>query len=87
METLIFNERTVGLYQSGGSYYFILNEDNDDFIEGEIVIGNGEHGGETYSHVSHVEFSSDDELDEVEQEEFETYLDNHLIKIFNSERI
>lgn len=86
MKTLTFNNRKLSFYRSGGSYYFLLEEDGD-FIEGDIIIGTNDHGGEKYSYVSHVEVSSDQEFSDEEQEEFETYLDNYLTEIFNAEKI
>ena len=60
-------------YRFGNGYYFI---DNDTNVEGKIVIGEGNHGGETYAYVSHIEF--DEELPETIEEEYEEYINNHI---------
>ena len=85
-QTIIVNQTNFELYRDIFRYFFIL-ETTDFEYEGEIILGSGNHGGESYSYVSHVEFSSDDEMEEEEQEIFEKYLDDNINDVLKSEQI
>ena len=82
----IKNFDSIETYINNFKYYFLLCTDVT--IEGEIVLGSGEHGGETYLYVSHVEYSSDNVLNNEETEVLETYLQDNINElVFNAESI
>jgi hypothetical protein len=72
----------IEFYRFGSGYYFI---DNNTSVEGKIVLGRGNHGGETYDYVSHIEF--DEELPEFIEEQYKEYIDNHLNDVFRADPI
>jgi len=87
METVIYNQTSFETYRNGFSYYYCI-ETTDFLFEGEIILGSGEHGGETYKYVSHLEESSDDKMDEVQMEAVEKYLDDNIKElVFNAPKI
>ena len=76
-ETVIYNQTNFETYKCNFKYYYLI-ETSDFTFEGEIVLGSGDHGGESYQYVSHLEESSEDEMDEVQIEAVEKYLDTNL---------
>ena len=69
----------IEVYRHGNRYYFIENETQH---EGEIYLGTGEHGGEYYKYVSHIDMFDtviDDELTEL----YENWLEDHIDEILD----
>lgn len=69
----------IEVYRHGIRYYFI---DNDTQKEGEIYLGTGEHGGEYYKYVSHIDMFDnvvDDELAEL----YKNWLYDHIDEILD----
>lgn len=86
MEAIIYNQKSLEVYRNNFKYYFTL-ETIDETYDGEIVLGTGNHGGETYKYVSHIEFD-DEELNDVETEALEKYFDDNLNEVvFNAPKI
>lgn len=61
------------------SYHFEYESDGK-LTEGDIIIGSGNHGGETYPYVSHIEITDGTELSDDTIEEIETELENNYDK-------
>ena len=60
----------------------------DDVAEGDIIIGSGNHGGETYPYVSHIEITNNVQLPVDVIEAIEEALENDYTKyITNAEKI
>ena len=72
----------IEFYRFGSGYYFI---DNDTSVEGKIVIGQSNHGGEIYDYVSHIEFN--EEIPESIEEEYIEYIDYHIDDVFKADPI
>lgn len=87
METIIYNQTHFETYKNNFKYYYLIK--TIDFVfEGEIILGSGEHGGESYKYVSHLEESSEDEMDEVQREAVEKYLDDNIVElVFNAKKL
>jgi hypothetical protein len=75
----------IEVYKFSNRVYFV---DNDTKVEGTIVLGYGNHGGETYPYISHIEIEDYKGMDETECEEmYEAYLDNNLDKVLNAKKL
>ena len=86
-ETVIYNQTNFETYRNNFKYYYLIETDDFTF-EGEIVLGNGEHGGESYKYVSHLEEESEDEMDDVQREAVEKYLDDNINElVFNAKKL
>ncbi len=75
----------IEVYRFSNKVYFI---DNDSEIEGVVVLGYGNHGGEVYPYVSHVEIddykgATPDMWDEF----YETYFEDRLDIILNANEL
>lgn len=76
------NMEALETYRDSFRYFVVYKGE----FEGEIKIGSGEHGGETYRYVSHIEWDDDNEPEN--SEEIERYLDANLKElVFNAEKI
>jgi hypothetical protein len=75
----------IEIYKSNRSIYFI---DNDNGIEGSIIVGYGDHGGEIYAYVSHVEFvdDSDDDVWALD-EDYTNYFDKNIELVLNAKEL
>jgi hypothetical protein len=69
-------------YQDSRKYFVVYKGE----FEGEIILGRGNHGGETYIYLSHIEWDDDNEPEN--SEEIETYLEANLNElVLNAEKI
>lgn len=84
METIKYN--SLDLYTWNFKYYYSFTS-NDCLLEGEIIIAYGDHGGERYPYISHVEQSSDDQMTDEQQELFEQYLEENINKVLEAKAI
>lgn len=69
----------IEVYRYGRRYYFIDNETQN---EGEIYLGTGEHGGEYYKYVSHIDMF-DTVIDDKLTELYESWLEDHIDEILD----
>ena len=72
----------IEFYRFNGSYY-MHNINNG--VEGKVILSTGNHGGEVYAYVSHVEF--DFELDEFTYEIYEDYAYDHIDEILDAREL
>ena len=73
----------IEFYRFGFNHYFI---DNDNDIEGTIVLGKGQHDGESYEYLSHLEFD-DDDIDDAIKEAYHNYIYDHIEEALNADQI
>jgi hypothetical protein len=75
----------IEIYKFNRSIYFI---DNDNGVEGSIIVGYGNHGGEIYAYVSHVEFvdDSDDDVWALD-EDYTNYFDKNIELVLNAKEL
>jgi hypothetical protein len=63
--------------------YYMHNINNG--VEGKVILGYGNHGGEVYAYVSHVEF--DFELDDFTYELYKDYAYDHIDEILDAREL
>ena len=75
----------IEIYKWNGSIYFL---DKEKSIEGSIIIGYGNHGGEIYAYVSHVEFENDSNDDVwALDEDYTDYFDKNIDLVLNAKEL
>jgi hypothetical protein len=67
--------------------YYVTVTIGDNVHEGRIVLGKGDHGGESYQYVSHIEWE-ENELDEDTTEQIETMLEENIVEmVFGAKKL
>lgn len=75
----------IEIYKWNRSIYFL---DKEKSIEGSIIIGYGNHGGEIYAYVSHVEFENDSDDDVCAlDEDYTNYFDKNIDLVLNAKEL
>lgn len=69
----------IEFYRFNGCYYL---HNTSTGVEGKIILSSGNHGGEVYAYVSHVEF--DFELNDFTRELYEDYAYDHIDEILDA---
>lgn len=72
----------IEFYKFAGGYY-MHNMNNG--VDGKVILGFGNHGGEIYAYVSHVEF--DFELDDFTYDVYEDYAYDHIDEILDAREL
>jgi hypothetical protein len=73
----------IEFYKFGFNHYFI---DNDNNVEGTIVLKEHNHFGEIYMSLSHLEFD-DDDIDDAIKEAYHDYVFDNLYEVVNVGKI
>lgn len=75
--------KNIEFYRFGSNHYFI---DNDNDVEGTIILKEHEHFGETYMSLSHLEFD-DDDIEDAIKEAYREYVSDNLYEVVNAGKI
>lgn len=73
----------IEFYRFGFNHYFI---DNDNDVEGKIILSYADHFGETHVGISHIEFDCDD-LEEPVEDAYLEYIKEHIDDVVHADGI